>query len=325
MIIVTGGAGHIGTNLALDLLASSESVTIVDLRDPITARQHGARWINADVRDLAAMREAFDGADTVYHLAAVISVVGGLGGRVESVNVLGSRVVADAARVVGVGRLVHCSSVHAYDIEAGAGQMIDEASQRSVRGALPAYDRSKAAGEDEVRRVIDRGLDAVMVNPTGVIGRVDEAPSRMGAVLRALWRRRMAAVVAGGFDWVDVVDVVAALRAAAERGRTGENYLVAGHRRSMRDLAVMAAECSGVAVTRRAAPMWSARLCAPVATAIARRTGNPLMPTTEALAAVASFPVINHAKATAELGHAPRPIEATIADLYGYFRERGTL
>ena len=65
MIVVTGGAGHIGTNLALDLLASGESVTIVDLRDPVTARRQGAQWINADVRDLAAMREAFDGAATV--------------------------------------------------------------------------------------------------------------------------------------------------------------------------------------------------------------------------------------------------------------------
>ena len=325
MIVVTGGAGHIGTNLALDLLAAGEAVTVVDLRDPTTARGHGAKWINADVRDLGAMRRAFDGADIVYHLAAVISVIGPLGGLVESVNVFGTRMVAEAARLAGVGRLVHCSSVHAFDTEASHHRAIDETSPRAARGGLPAYDRSKAAGEAELRRVIDRGLDATIVNPTGVIGPVDEAPSRMGALLRALWRRRMMAVVAGGFDWVDVRDVVAALRAAADRGRTGESYLVSGHRHSLRALADLAAECSGVAVTRRTAPMWSARMCAPVATAIARRTRNPLMPTREALAAVASFPLINSGKAATELGHAPRQTGTTIADLYGYFRDRGVL
>ena len=150
------------------------------------------------------MRRAFAGRH-VYHLAAVISVVGPLGGLVESTNVFGTRMVAEAARLAGVGRLVHCSSVHAFDTETSHHR------PRSTRPAharpgprLPAYDRSKAAGEDELRRVIDRGLDATIVNPTGVIGPADEAPSRMGAVLRALWRRRMMAVVAGGFDWVDV-------------------------------------------------------------------------------------------------------------------------
>jgi dihydroflavonol-4-reductase len=145
------------------------------------------------------MRQAFEGANVVYHLAGVISVVGPMGGLVESVNVDGTRVVAETALAVGATRLVHCSSVHAYSM-AAAGQVIDESSPRSTGGLLPAYDRSKAGGEFEVLRVVDRGLDAVIVNPTGVIGPRDEAPSRMGTVLLALWRRRLPAVVAGGFD-----------------------------------------------------------------------------------------------------------------------------
>jgi dihydroflavonol-4-reductase len=325
MIVVTGGAGHVGTNLVLSLLADGEAVRVVDLRDPSTARHRGATWFRADVRDPVAIGEALRGARTVYHLAAVISVIGPIGGLVESVNVGGTRVVAEAALAAGVAKLVHCSSVHAFDLEAQAGHVIDEGSPRSRRARLPAYDRSKAAGEDRVRDVAERGLDAVVVNPTGILGPVDEAPSRMGALMRALWRRRMPAVVAGGFDWVDVADVVAALRVAGERGRSGENYLVAGHRRSLAELADLARACSGIAVTRRTAPMWSARICAPLATTVARRTQSPLMPTREALAAIGSFPVIDSAKAARELGHSPRPIEETIASLFAYFRDRGDL
>ncbi len=325
MIVVTGGAGYIGTNLAVALLADGHEVRVVDLREPTLAASLGAVWIRSDVRDAPAMRAAIEGASVVYHLAAVISVVGGMGGLVESVNVAGTRTVAEAALAAGVYRLVHCSSVHAFDLESRSGTVIDESAPRATRPSLPAYDRSKAAGEVELRRAVERGLNAVVINPTGVLGAVDEEPSRMGAVMRSLWRRRLLAVVEGGFDWVDVTDVVAAMRAATNRGRTGESYLVPGHRRSMTELAGLARGCSGVRVTQRCAPAWSARLCAPAATLVARRTRNPLLPTREALAAIAAFPVIDGGKAARELGHHPRPIEDTVAELYCYFRDRGRL
>src|SRR5579859_6761664 len=97
---------------------------------------------------------------------------------------------------------------------------------RASGGRLPAYDRSKAAGEAEVYRAVEKGLNAAVVNPTGIIGPVDEAPSPMGAVMLALWRRRLPAMVPGGFDWVDVRDVVAGMQAAAERGSVGQNYIL---------------------------------------------------------------------------------------------------
>ncbi|HLT11914.1 MAG TPA: NAD-dependent epimerase/dehydratase family protein [Micromonosporaceae bacterium] len=325
MIVVTGGAGYIGSNLALALLRAGEQVRIVDLRDPVTAREAGATWVRADVRDAAATRNALDGAEVVYHLAGVISVVGPLGGLVESVNVDGARVVAETALAAGARRLVHCSSIHAYDVEKCVGEAVNEESPRAVRQTLPAYDRSKAGGEAEVRRVVDRGLDAVVVNPSAVIGPIDEGPSRVGQVMRALWRRRLPALVDGGFDWVDVADVVAGLRAAAERGRTGENYLLSGHRRSFRELAEIASACAGAPVTRRTAPMWLARAGAPLCTVIARRTGTALLPTREALDAVRSFPTVDRRKAERELGYTPRPIETTLSALYAYFRDRGDL
>jgi dihydroflavonol-4-reductase len=325
LTVVTGGAGHLGTDLVASLRADGHDVRVVDLREPATGLALGATWVRADVRDASAMRDAFDGAAVVYHLAAVISVVGGLGGLVESVNVDGARTVAEAALATGVARLVHCSSVHAFDLAANAGRPVDESTPRCSGRRDAVYDRSKADGEAAVRRVVERGLDAVMVNPTGVVGPRDEAPSRMGSVLLALWRRRMPALVGGGFDWVDVRDVTAAMRAAAERGRTGESYLLPGHAASVRDVAALARDCSGVRVAHRVAPLWAVGLGAPAATLLARRTGNPLMPTREALRALRSFPRVDGAKAARELGHHPRPLARTIADLYQYFVSAGRL
>ncbi len=325
IVAVTGAAGHIGSNLCIALLAEGHRVRAIDLRYPLEACRHGARWVRADVRDAPAIRSGIDGCDVVYHTAAVISVVGGLGGLVESVNVDGVGVVARAALDRGVRRLVHCSSVHAFDLAAMAGQSVDETAPRSVRPELPAYDRSKAAGEVQLRQVVERGLDAVVVNPTGVIGPIDTAPSRMGAVLRAVWRRRLPALTEGGFDWVDVRDVVSALRAAFVRGRTGESYLLAGHRRSVRELAQAAAAAGGTRVTSRVLGSRWARAIAPAADRIARLTGTPLVPTREVVHALDSFPVIDSGKAARELGHHPRPIEETLADLHSWFVGQGKL
>ena len=325
LAVVTGGAGHLGTDLVASLRDGGHDVRVVDLREPATALALGATWVRADVRDATAMRATFDGAAVVYHLAGVISVVGGLGGLVESVNVGGSRTVAEAALAAGVGRLVHCSSVHAFDLAASVGRTVDESTARCAGRRDAVYDRSKAAGEAEVRRVIERGLDAVVVNPTGVIGPRDEAPSRMGSVMLALWRRRMPALVGGGFDWVDVRDVTSAMLAAARRGRTGESYLLPGHAAAVPELAELARRCSHVDVARRVAPLWAVGLTAPAATLLARRTGNPLLPTREALRALRSFPRVDGSKAARELGHHPRPLSETITDLHEYFVATGRL
>jgi dihydroflavonol-4-reductase len=96
LTVVTGGSGYVGTNLVLALRAAGRPVRVVDLRRPGIS-DPDVSWIQADVRDRAAMRRAFAGADVVYHLAAIISLVGGQRGRVASVNVGGVRSVAEAA------------------------------------------------------------------------------------------------------------------------------------------------------------------------------------------------------------------------------------
>jgi dihydroflavonol-4-reductase len=323
--VVTGAAGHVGSNLCVSLHAEGQEVRAVDLRRPVRALEHGARWVRADVRDSAAMAEALRGCEVVYHLAAVISIVGGLGGLVHSTNVDGVRVTAEAALASGARRFVHCSSVHAFDVAACRGQAVDEQAPRATGPRLPCYDRSKAAGEVELRRVIDRGLDAVILNPSGIIGPADDSPSRMGSVLLAMWRRRLPALVDGGFDWVDVRDVADALRAAAVRGDTGENYLVAGHRHSIAELAATAARVGATRAITRTVGTSVLRAIAPAAGVIARLTGTALMPTTEALHALACFPVVDGAKARRQLEHRARPIEETLADLHAFFVQTGAL
>ncbi|PZR99854.1 MAG: hypothetical protein DLM67_02875 [Candidatus Nephthysia bennettiae] len=320
--VVTGAGGHLGGNLVRGLIAAGHTVRAVDIRKTPALDGLDVDWRQADLRDAGAIRSALTGADVVYHLAAVISIAGDPSGRVWSTNVDGVGTVAEAALRCRLRRMVHCSSVHAFDIELSGGAL-DESSPRSVRPRLPVYDRSKAAGEERLQEWIARGLDAVIINPTGLIGPYDFEPSRMGSFFLALRRRKLGAVVDGAFDWVDVRDVAAALMAASARGRAGESYLVAGHRVSLVGLGRLAALVTGAAGPRVVVPMPVARFGARALAAV-RSSGEPSrLLTAEGLHALKCCPVVVSRKAELELGHNARPAETTVTDLYRWFELAG--
>lgn len=142
----------------------------------------------------------------------------------------------------------------------------------------------------------------------------------MGRVLLAMFRGRMPVTVNGAFDWVDVRDVAAALIAAAEKGRTGENYLIGGHRASVAELAQLAAAVAGRRPPRLVAPLEPVRIAAELAVRVAgpRRAGRLLL-TPESLHALDSDPVVDSSKAVAELWYHARPLAETVADLHASF------
>jgi len=318
IVAVTGATGHLGANLIRSLAADGHVVRVLVHRDTRALEGLDLVRLSGDVRDPASLRPLFAGAELVYHLAAMISILGPRGGLVEEINVGGTRNVATVARECGVRRLVHTSSIHAFDLRPGGGP-VDESGRRARPGTHPAYDCSKANGEDEVRRAIDQGLDAVIVNPSGIIGPHDHGPSRMGRFFLKLYRRELWALVSGGFDWVDVRDVVRGQKAAAERGRTGENYLLSGHWCSVRELAALAAQITGVPAPRFVAPTELASVGAPATMQLARFFRREPLFTSESLRALrASHPVV-HDKATRELGYETTLLPDTVAAIYRWF------
>jgi len=107
----------------------------------------------------------------------------------------------------GVRRMVHFSSIHAFD-QSPLSQSLDEG-RAPVKTPCPPYDRSEAAGEEAVKKGVRRsGLNAVIINPIAIVGPSDYRPSHFGQVILSLARQQLPALVAGGFDRVDVHDVV---------------------------------------------------------------------------------------------------------------------
>jgi dihydroflavonol-4-reductase len=279
--------------------------------------------VPGDLSDIDALRTLVDGAELVFHLAAHITIEDRDEATVERTNVGGPQQVVNACLHCEVPRLVHFSSIHAFSPDPDDDTVVE--ARPNEPNARHLYDRTKARGEDIVREGIDKGLDAVIVNPTAIIGPYDFKPSKLGKVFLDLYHGRMPAVTTGGFNWVDVRDIVAGALAAAENGKTGEQYLLSGHHRSIAGLANEFCAVAGKKAPRIVLPIPLARLAVPFAAIQARITGEEPRFTQASLDALVNHQKVSHDKATAELGYEPRPLEETFQAIVDWFAEAGML
>jgi len=254
----------------------------------------------------------------------LISIDGDQNGEVNSTNVQGAKTAAEAALHCNVRRMIHVCSIHAFS-QKPLDQPLDETRDRVSSKKHTAYDLSKAAGEAQVRLVIERGLDAVIIHPSGVIGPNDFMPSRMGRALIQFHQGKMLSVVQGGFNWVDVRDVVSAMIAAEKQGRCDESYLVGGYWQSVKTLTDMVEEVTGTKAPKLVTPIWLARIGVPVAKLVGRIKKEEPLFTYESLNALTANRQVCSDKAARELGHCPRPTIDTIRDTFAWFREHGKI
>lgn len=323
-VVITGASGHIGANLLRTLIARGIPTRCLVHVSCRALDGLGTEMVRGDIRDTDSLCRAFEGADIVYHLAACISLSMKDWPVLESVNVLGTRNVVEACRRTGVRRLVHFSSIHALAQEPFS-IPVDESRPLAESRYYPPYDRSKAAAEREVRQGIEEGLDAVIIYPTAIIGPHDYEPSYFGEALLSLAQHRLPALVTGGFDWVDVRDVVAGALRAAAKAPAGARYLLSGHWVSMCDIAGMVSEITGVPAPRLVCPLWLAHIGAPFIQAASRLNGRRPLYTGVSLRALKSNCHISHERASRELGYRPRPFRETLADTLRWFEENGQL
>ncbi len=323
-VAVTGAAGYLGVNLLHHLVGDGHQVTAIDRRSSALAPAENVRWAVADVLDGAEMRSALAGAEIVYHLAAKITLKQH-DPDAWRINTEGVATVAEAALGVGVRRLVHCSTVHTFD-ETRSGPVLTERSVRSDRADMPVYARSKYAGERALLALLDRGLDAVICNPTGVYGPIDDPDrlSRMNSMVLDGALGRAPASVAGGFDFVDVRDVAQGLVLAAESGRTGENYLLPGEMVTIHHLLAKAAKATGRRGPLVAVPLSVVEAILPLAQPISEAFGSDVL-SAGSVQALLTAVRVDGSKARDELGYRPRPFAQTVRDMVAYLVQAGVL
>lgn len=230
-VAVTGAAGFLGRSVTA-ALAADPGVARVIAVDRVSGHTPGVDWSLADVRD-PNLGEMLRGVDVLVHLAAVV-----LGDMrlAESVNVGGTRNVAEAAARAGVKRFVHASSVAAYGFGA-AGRLLTEEDPIRPLDAFP-YSRTKGAAEralDEVEKA-NPELEVIRLRPTIILGPdTHELASRMSGRISVRPGRN-----AEGSQYVHIDDVVEAFRLAVHADVTGAFNVTPDDVVTYRDLAEIA-------------------------------------------------------------------------------------
>ncbi|HUV08201.1 MAG TPA: NAD-dependent epimerase/dehydratase family protein [Spirochaetia bacterium] len=319
---VTGASGHVGANLVRALLNQGRRVRALVHRDTRAFEGLEIEQVESDLLKPESLKNAFRGAGVVYHLAALITVSKRESRLLRALNVEGVKNVIEACLSCGVRRLVHFSSIHSFS-HVPEDEAIDETRALVGPGEGLAYDRTKAESESLLLRAVKTGLDAVILNPTAIIGPYDYKPSYMGRFLLALYAGRIPTLVDGGFNWVDVGDVVRGAISAETLGRSGERYILPGQWLSIRDLARIAERVSGRKMPKTVCPMGLARIGAPFVAALSRVIGGEPLYTSGSLYTLRHHRYVSHEKAARVLGYQPRPIEETLRDTFEWFVQNG--
>jgi dihydroflavonol-4-reductase len=240
-------------------------------------------------------------------------------------NVDGTQALFLAALDAGVRRVVYCSSVAALGLMAD-GTAADETTPVSEDKIVGIYKRSKFQAERAVLRLVgERGLPAVIVNPSTPVGPRDIKPTPTGKMILDAAAGRMPAYVDTGLNVVHVDDVAEGHVLALEHGRIGEKYILGGDNLTLRAVLGMVAKESGrrpPLVRLPNAALWPLALACE---AMAYSTGAEPLVTRDHLRMARKKMFFTSAKAIAELGYAPRPAREAVRDAVAWLRETGRL
>jgi dihydroflavonol-4-reductase len=319
--LITGGTGLVGNNLVRLLLERGLRVRTL-VRGRAGSRELDGLPVErvvGDVTDAAAVRRAVAGARTVIHSAAMVHVGWRMLDEMRRVNVEGTRFVAEASRTTGA-RLVQVSSVNALGLT-GDGSPADEETPFGNTVECP-YVVTKREAERVVLDEVDRGLDAVIVNPVFMLGAWDWKPSS-GRMLLEVAQGKGLFAPPGSQHFGDVRDIAAAIATAGDRGARGRRYILGGHHLSFLEAWTLFARVTGRRPPRAAAPPPLVRLAGRVGDLIGHCVGRegPLNSAAATMSLLRQH--FSSERARTELGYSLRPLEDTVEHAWRWFVDHG--
>lgn len=328
--IVTGANGFVGNNLIRKLVENPKN----QVRALVSSAQRAealqgldCEIFVGDVTKIETLQKIFevpeDAEVYVIHCAAIVYIKSKPNPEVYRVNVGGTRNIVEKTLEIGA-KMVYVSSVHALPV------LPDNAVMTEIKDFDPAkvegeYAKSKAEAARYVLDAVEqRGLNACTVHPSGIIGPYDYKISHLTQMIEDVMNGSLKMGVKGGYDFVDVRDVVKGIIAACEKGKAGECYLLTGNYISVEDLLGMVTKAAVKPPIRTYLPIWLAKAVAPLAEVYYDMKKQKPLYTKESISVLGSNANFSHAKAERELGYTVRDPQETIKDTVEWLEERGT-
>ncbi len=326
-ILLTGASGFVGASVLRRLLEAGHEVRALLRKDSVRRNLAGleVECVEGDLRDAAAVGRAMRGMEAVFHVAADYRLWARDPGEIRHSNLEGTRNIMEAALAADVGRVVYTSSVATFRPRAD-GSPAEEIDSLAEADAIGAYKRSKVAAERLVQQMIaERGLPAVIVNPSTPIGPRDIKPTPTGRIIVEAASGRMPGYVDTALNLVHVDDVAAGHLLAFERGRIGERYILGGKDVPLARMLAETAALAGRRPPRLSIPRRAVYPIAFFAEAAARVTGREPFVTLDGLRMARYRMHFSSAKAERELGYSARPYGEALSDAVAWFGKAGYL
>lgn len=325
--LVTGATGFLGHTVVHMLANRHKAVTALVLpEDPGAQRlPEGVDIALGDVTDPESLEPVFASLGKnacVIHCAGLICIDTVPGPMVRKVNVEGTRHVVDLCRRYGIRKLVYVSSVHAIP-ERKDGCAMTEIRDFSPQNVSGEYAKTKAEATAYVLEAARQGLNASVVQPSGIVGPQDYAIGSLSSMIISYCKGKLPMGVEGGYDFVDVRDVAAGILACCEKGRPGECYILSAEYVSIRRMLDSLCHISKGNRVKLLAPVWLAKAVSPFAEWVSKLKKEKPYFTPYAVSVLGSNGLFSHAKAARELGYSPRRFSVTLRDTYHWLKGVG--
>ena len=284
-------------------------------------RELSAERINGDLRDLPSLRNALKGCKLLFHVAADYRLWSRHPQELYDSNVNGTLNILEAAERAGVERVVYTSTVGCIGMPAG--REGDESTPVTISDMTGHYKRSKWLAEQVALERARAGQSIVIVNPTAPVGDHDWRPTPTGSIIRDFLRDKLPAFVETGLNLIDVQDTAVGHILAAEKGSSGERYILGCQNLTLEQILGRIAALSGKTAPKTRIPYPVAYGAALVNTAWANLTGRQPVAPIEAVKMARKKMFVSHAKAANSLGFSPGSVDQALLRAIEWFRANG--
>ena len=330
--LVTGAAGFLGGTICRQLIERGDKVRAFVLPGDKAMKfvPKEAEIVEGDLCDMESLKRFFtvpEGMESiVLHIASIVTVNPEYSQKVMDVNVGGTEnIIRLCLEHPECKKLVYCSSTGAIP-ELPKGKKIAEVDHFEGDKVEGCYSMSKALATQAVLDAVkDQGLNACVVHPSGILGPEDFAVGETTGTLIKIINGEMPAGIAGSFNLSDVRDLAAGTIAAADKGRSGECYILGNDEVAFKDFADLVCEESGCKKIGFFLPIGMANFMAKMMEKQAKKKGEKPLMTTFSVYNLARNNDFDSSKAKKELGYTTRSYRETIHDEVQWLKATGKI
>ena len=244
--LVTGASGFLGSHITRQLVARGDDVRVL-----LRASSHNRaisdlslEYVTGDLRDPVSLERALKGVKRVFHVAADYRLWAKRSKDIYESNVGGTKNLLMAAENAGVEQFIYTSTVATIAVDRP--QPPTESTETRLDEMIGHYKRSKWLAEEEVRNAAKNGAPIIIAMPTTPVGPWDWKPTPTGKIIVDFLNGKLPGYVDTGLNFVGVEECAAGHLLVADKGKSGERYLLGAENLTLKQVLDILAKITGL-------------------------------------------------------------------------------